>query len=682
VIRFSKTSKNVAFSICLGTILLILGSCEFPKPVAPVWDVKINVPLANHLYTVDSLLKKDTSIISVDPANGFITYSFYKVAVSEQIGDKMKMHPDRISQLAIKIGNIPVTLQDYSAAIANPGIPSGIIPPGPLPNVYPGAATFREFEDLTFAEGMMTLRLTNYLPVGVNITNPIVIRDNANNTYGPFRIYALAPGESKSDSVSLAGRRMSNVLQFDTINMTTPGSGLNPVTIPNTIFGASIEFSDAELQSALARFPPTSIFDRDEATFVIDNSPQPNLVSSASFKKGTIYITVTNNLDVSVKVALRLHELYDSRTGLQFNQELTISRQGKADDTLNLADYSVRSSTPTNGILYSASIFQLGSATDSSSYRLVNSNDSVVVQLDTRNTLQDTFVARDIAGILKPIQMSIDTNLSIEIGELPNKFSVDSLRLPDASFTLFLTTPNFPVALGTSYVRLIDSHSGNNVDVAIPQTRLQANQTTQIKLPSDQFVNRLTDLISQIHRFPDMIRLYGNSTVNQEYTSGSLSDTSEVGGAVRLDIPSNIGIKKGTVRDTVKLDFDKKYMDQVQSGEIIFEIENGIPTSIQASILLLDATGIPQRPIPANPITIAAAQVSGDGFVSAPGLTNTAITLSYDELRALVNAQSGVLTIQLDTPPASPSVKFRTSDRVKFRITGTLNYRMDYDRLK
>jgi hypothetical protein len=161
-----------------------------------------------------------------------------------------------------------------------------------------------------------------------------------------------------------------------------------------------------------------------------------------------------------------------------------------------------------------------------------------------------------------------------------------------------------------------------------------------------------------------------------------MTDTSNVAGTIQLDIPSNIGIKNGIIRDTIKLDIEKKYIDQILSGKASFEIVNDIPTFLKTSVLLLDGYGTLLRAIPSKPLIIASAQTDADGFVFSSTQTNTSVLLDHDQLQAIVNAESVVLITELDTPPSSPSVIFRNSDYVQFRITSTLNYRVDFDRLK
>jgi hypothetical protein len=511
IIKRLKWSSPILRSGVSVLLLFFSWSCEFKKPIAPVWDQQINVPLANHIYTIDSLLKKDTSIIRVNPSNGYITYAYSQLAGSERIGDKIRMRPVKPAPLSIKIGSLPISVENRTAEIANPGIPSGVIPSGALPSIALILPTFQQIEYVIFDNGMMKVHLTNNLPVSINFINPIILRDNANHTFGPLDITELAAGETKSDSLFLVGRQMSNTLSLDRINITTTGSDGSPVTIPGTIFSITVEFANVEVRSASAKFPPTSILVRDSAMFVVDSSSQPNKVSSATFKQGIVDLKITNNLDVAVQLSLKLFELYDRTTGQQFNEKRTIDRYSSINFSLDFRNYSIVALNPTNPtdkILYSASISQLGSTNDTTIYRKVNSTDSVVVELFPGSATPDTFILQTVTGFLKPTTLKFDSTFNIHMGELPSKFRVDSLRLPEASFKLILKTPNIPIDLTGSKVWFIDLRHEDSVDVDVPSKLLPANSTTPVLLDAE-FVPRFTRLISRTHRFPDQVRLHG-----------------------------------------------------------------------------------------------------------------------------------------------------------------------------
>lgn len=55
--------------------LSLVGCFEKPlSPVAPVWDVQVNVPLVNRTYTVNQLIEKDPTLLHTD-GSGLLVYT-------------------------------------------------------------------------------------------------------------------------------------------------------------------------------------------------------------------------------------------------------------------------------------------------------------------------------------------------------------------------------------------------------------------------------------------------------------------------------------------------------------------------------------------------------------------------------------------------------------------------------
>ena len=78
--------KQIFFSIFIFTILLKLGCVDLPKDlVAPKWDVNLNVPIINHSYTLNNLIKSNNYISSVGTSSGDSVYLLQSDTYSQEV---------------------------------------------------------------------------------------------------------------------------------------------------------------------------------------------------------------------------------------------------------------------------------------------------------------------------------------------------------------------------------------------------------------------------------------------------------------------------------------------------------------------------------------------------------------------------------------------------------------------
>ncbi len=687
--------KNIScknFSLISVILLTVISfQCNFKKPIAPTWDVQANFPLINHPYTLDSLISKDTSIIQINPTNGFLSYSYSSTTIFDSVGDKIKLKPEEPSPFSISVGAIPITnIPDVSLNIPNPnpGITAGTIPPG---NLFPVSAllpSYDQFDYLVFQSGIAKLTIQNDLSIALVFNNPIIFRDTENNIIGPFVIDSISSGQSKTDSFNLAGKKILKTLQIDTVQLSTPGGTI--ITRPDNLFGITLSLRNIKIDSARIKIPPTQILRRDSSQFVVDTSAYPSKLKIATFKTGKFNLFVTNNLDLSVKLSLKLPQLVKKTTGQKFDTTLIVNRQGDPNSTssimIDLVDvYEFRSPIPTNIINYSASFDQISANDDSLYFRTFSSSSKIIFSLVIHPPPNDVFTIKYLEGIVKPTTIPFDTLLKIKLGDLPTKFSVDSLRLPDAKFILKLKSPNIQSRVEGNL--LLDSNS--QYSISIPPTLLTANDTSDIMLSGDNVVSTIARYISTHKNLPNSYYVNAIGTINPNYNSGSISNTDKIGGRIIFDIPLNVGIRGGIIRDTVemedaknddgsKFNLDSNLVNRIQSGLLHFTFKNGIPLGLRASIILLDKNKNVLLILPSTgPTIVSSSLVRIDGFSGNAVESKSIVPLNKTEINNINKAKYTVLEIMLNTPSSSQSVKFRNTDLINVRIFGNFKYRVD-----
>jgi hypothetical protein len=680
-----KIKAIVLYGIILASVISSF-QCNLRKPVTPNWDVQINFPLINHPYTIDTLIRKDTSVVQKNPTNGFLTYSFSHPAIFDSVGDKIKMKPEQPAPFGISIGTIPFNLNNFILNIPNTGIPSGFpILAGPLPSFSVFMDSSTQFDYVEFDSGAVSLELTNNLPIKIYFSQPIQFRDIENNIIGPFNVDSLNPNQSKLTSTSLIGKRVRNRLSLDSVRWSTSGS-VTPVTIPGLVLGVNLSFSNILIKSARAKIPATNVLRNVGSVFTLDTSSNATKFKIVRFKNGGFDVKVRNDLDVTTRLNVLFPQLKNRIGGASFQLDTSIARRDSALFTFDLSKtYEINASDTTNKIDYTAIIKQLGSTDDTVGFRIFNQNDKVEVSLLLHQHPNNTFTVQYFEGVIKPTTVTFDTLINVKLGDLPSRFSVDSLRMPDAKFILKLYSPGIQSRVGGNILLNNDP----SYTVNIPQTLLAGNDTTNVVLSGDNVVSTLTRFVSANKNLPKAFFLNSTGTINPNYTIGTIADTNKISGRVVFDIPANIGIKGGVFRDTVKfgdekddkgsrVKLDSTMLNKILNGNLSFMITNGIPLTLRASIILLRSDSVAIDTLPGTgPIYVASAQIGVDGFSSIPVVSQFDEPLDKSEIENVNRAKFSVLEIRIDTPPTSPAVKFRTTDMVKVRIFGNFNYRVE-----
>ncbi len=664
---------------------IISFNCDFKKPVAPQWDVQLNLPLVNRPYSIDSLINKNPELFQINAQNGLVSYSYSQRIISDSVGEKLNIKPEQPNPLSIDAGSIPYRDFKLITYVHNPGIPSGIIPPGNLPPFSVTLPSTDQFDYLEFDSGRVKLNMFNYSPITIEFTSPITFIDGENNTF-IFDIGTIAPFTQKSSEISLENKRLTMPLKLDTAYARTPGSS-GVVTMPDSILKVELNFSTLKINSARAKIPPTEIFRINNSKLVIDTSAYPSKLKIARFKKGALSLKIINDFDVAAEVRFQLPQFLNRITRQNFDLNRIIARKDSFQININLPDYEFNSPYPTDTVYFNASIRQLGSEDDTTAFRIFKATDKLIARIIISPPPDNEFVLSYVEGIIKPTVIDFDTTLNIKLGELPDKFKFDSLKLPDSRFNFVLSCPNIPLRFAGN-ILLADSAIYR---ISIPQTTLNANTSTTVQISGNELVSSLTNYILRNKNLPESYNVNTNFLINPDYTSGSISSSDKVNGNVILDLPLNVGIKKGFFRDTLlvgdekddngnKVDIDSTFLDRVQNGAVNFNLNNRIPIGLKLLIILLDKERRFIQYLPATgPVLVNPAQIGGDGFSTDAVQSKISINMNKNDIDNFNRAKYAVVELEINSLPSAPSVKIRNTDFIQVRVFSSFNYRFRND---
>ena len=678
------SGKNLS-RISVLLLVFISFQCDLRKPIAPTWDIQVSFPLINRPYTIDSLIQKDTSLIKVNPTNGSLVYSYSQETVSDSIGDKIKLKPKEPTPMFISAGAIPFRDFSTSVSIPNPGFPPGPtpIPSGNLPPIYVEIPISDHFDYLEFESGIFKLTVINFSPITIEFNDTIRIVDKDNNQFG-FYIGSVPPNTAREAQTQLSNKTIKLPLKLDTLYTRTPGS-ITPVIIPDPILKIKIDFLNLLIKNGRAKIPPTDVYRVDSAKFVIDTTATPTKLKSAAFKQGIVDLKVRNRFDVTIQVSLSLPQLINKTNRQPFSINKIILRNDSTAIPVDFSNYEFKATAPTDTLIYNARIIQLGSEGDTLQFRTFNQSDQFIASLKLRPPPQDIFVVSYVEGIVKPIDITLDTLINLKLGDIPVKFSVDSLRFPDSKFILNLSTPDIKSRISGN-IKLDDSAK---YTITIPQKTLNPNSTTSVTISGDEVVSTLARYVSTNKSLPKSFKINASVEINPSYASGSISSSDNIGGQALFEITSNIGIKGGVFRDTLTMkdeknddgntiDLDSTMVNRIRSGSINFTINNRIPLGSRLSLKLLDADTVFIQDLPSSgPMIINPSLIGTDGFASSPEQSKFTISLTKKEIDNINRAKFIALEVVINTVETAPFVKFKNTDWINFRVFGTFNYRVE-----
>ena len=694
----TSTGPTQNKSVFRGLVGLLVSACSLLSincfndsldPVLPSWDVEITAPLLNRSYTLLEIVRKDSSILRTG-VGGEITYALSENLQPTFLGNLITLSlPD--TSKSVRFGAFRVTAADVVVPIGIPWLPPGATVPIPDTTIQVGDVrdTIPSFQQVTFAQGTISLTVTNNLPVPIEAIAPIILVNNLNEVVATFSFSpsGIPPNSSATASDDLSGKTLDNVVQLSGIVFHTPGSA-TPVTLPQ---GSPlvVRLSTSNLrarQAVLANIPPQRLTDNDSAQIHLDDS---TLVKELHIKSGVFTLSFENRISLDMLFKYRFVELERPTAGTYAPCEdsVFLPAHGTGQKIVDLSEHRIMSRTPDpirSMTVISSVILPSGSGTPVT----VNDTDKVLISM----TGSVPLVADSVVGVLKPTWLNVSKSVKMNFGELPTRFS-GQLNIPSAALGLGnLSRFDFPLDL---YLKIAARRNaaGDSAFLAVPASarRLQPGEDS-IAFDAAEVGQFLSQFAG---RFPDSLRICGRVLVNpadvyNPNVLGRIGEHTPFSGQMHLDIPLMLGIVDGTFGDTVSVgdttgdghrdyQIDKERLKSVNSGRLYIEVENGMPLQAGLGMRLLRGTkeGLLRLPQSGIPVTITPATVNGQGQVTAPTRSTSVLELSEQDVRQFDPAEWLSYAIALQTTPGNPAVRFRTNDYIKVRVWTRMSYRVN-----
>jgi hypothetical protein len=675
--------------------IFLSGCFEKPsEPVLPTWDVDLTVPILDKTFTLGELVEKDTTYLKVGAGNQ-IYYSTSEKLDATKIGDNLKIS-DISTSASTKLGNFEIKNPGtISASIKAydifPSLSSNL-PPGNyiVPSNAPGQTVttnftaFDNFQQVTFDGGVIKVTVNNGLPVPLQFPNGLAIYNSNDLTTPILTLFENATINANSEltaTADLAGKTLPANLSLK-VTVLSPGSGGQQVYLDvNQMFvTVSASLENLSIASASAKIPsqtePVVISD----SFVLEpNEPQPDLINEVNFKSGSMKIKVVNGIDLGLNGSITLYNFVRKSDNTPLQIPLNIGRKNSASNTLtfnlNLADYKLVGNL-TNTVDYKVEVRTEDTGNE---YRTVSKNDGLSAEITLQN-----IVIESISGKAKPREISFEEQ-KIDLAGLKDyreKFK-GSIKFDDIQVEINLVkTAQFTFDLNLK-IKGVNTRTGKVDSIEIPLAQRRFSGSTHrivLNKSNSNIVNFINSFASQ--ELPEYLIVTGSVFLNPNYEVGRVSSSDSVYGSVSVSFPASVGISNAVFEDTSEVnelsDESKKEIDKTNYGKLFVEIENGLGVDVRFRAKILGVTMDSLLSIPKdNDFMINPAPVGSDGFSTGTTRYINVIELNRDEIQKFKDMKFVRSFISIATANNGGIVKFRTTDSLKVKIYGRVNYRVE-----
>lgn len=660
--------------------VLALGSCQSdvvdPTSVDVTASPVIALPLGEIGLTMDHLLIPDSSLIYDDNTT-------YKVIVAEDsvfgidVNDLISIPAQSPSNSSISMGVIGVnnvsisqdiTLGDVAsdAGLTTLNAAHGSSAPFPSMNetnvgTY-GGSGFGSFTSASFANGTLTLGLTNDWPVPVSMGIDLV-----NGTTGATILtYAInnvaANGGTGSDTESLVNITLPNSIGFKISSLTSPGSGTNFVSIDTTDnLELAISSADLEVYNAVTQISTQAI---SSDTQYIDLSTGGSeelrelMFSTASFDYEFVS-TLAENLE------LNLNFPGSDQNGSVVDTTITIAAGATTTGTINLngtvLDLTQDSTQNHSRLPIAVAATLVGSG--------------AMVNVDSSDALDMTFEMTNlqfghIKGFFGTQQITIDPgSVDLAIDFLEN-FDGE-IAFSEPSIAMGITNSiGLPIQLVLDFNSFKDGTAyglnGPNYVLPYPTT---LGSTATGTLTYDNLNSSIVDVFTLPK---DSITYGGSVNINHDTatfgTENFVTSSSSISGDLLMEMPFYFTATGLGFYDTLATDQNNSGVlpadATLESATLLLQTTTTLPLDASLTLSFYDANwnvllikdlGLMESGVP-----------DASGIVTAANVLNTELELDAQEAKTVLDAAHITAQASMDTYNVG-------SDPVKLRTDATLN---------
>lgn len=611
------------------------------------------------------------------------------------------------------------------------------------------------YDYVIFEKGRMTLTIQNNFPFTVSFPSGVKLKNanlpwspsTPNDTDVVTFVYpgGIAPGATASDVEDISGKKMSASLKLnfrvfsdDIASADTIRQGQS-LSAGMTIDGGSPGVKPTAREAKIQLNTPYEVKNLpDSSVQIVDDSTK---IKRAEFRDGKFTVTITNNIPTRIAVEFKFNEFVDKVTGVAFKlrDDVTlidtipardpITGPGTLLQTVLMKDYAIQSQDIINvgGKIDTLSVpnvhfsLKIKTLAATASRVVITKDDSVQVAIvpGANNQGNKTYVLDKVIGKVKPTPVPINQNVDATVGDIGSKFTADSIRFDSVSITLkILSTGSFPTDLAMKIVGLDkngmrrDSLIAREVRGGILSDTLRINPGVEKQIVFDKSTSSGGHGIDQFlssffsggsGSLPQQLIVSGQALVDPpsyyQYpeSTGTVKAGDSVFTSVEFKFPVRVGIINGTYKDTITISdtsgnkIDKKSVAQIDSGKVIFTINNAFPFQLDVGTKLFPALAADKSKVDTSTVLLLlpkVGEIRADSarYGSKPdapvGVTGTVIPLTPDDVDKINPASFVAVAIKMKTAGNDNPVEFKKDYYVRLKAFVSVRYNVDFDKLK
>ncbi len=679
--------------IFLPLLLLLCFSCK-RKPTQ--WDTDILLPLVSGNVDINNIVTD--SLLETQSDNSMeLVYQneLYQFNLAEEVIDipdtsldmTLKLDSirldDRTITHSISLGQIALQAGLVGQIIINNHGMNSVIPPLTDLSSDPVPIDGTEFfETATLDGGFLDILVENGLPIPITDVEFELVNASDSSLILNHIFPSIPAGGVDSVTVDLSGKTVEGNLVAELINISSPGSGGNPVPIDTSdAIDLTMTIRDLEIYEATAIFPAQNLVDFENNGAYAMNGPE------------FTFMTI--------------------RTGI-----LRVDMVSTVEDSIYLT-YAIPSATDTNGqMLQVITVIPPappgGSATVSEDFQLNGVNiDLTGKDHDTINTFFQTVVARiDSTGRL--VNLSLEDSIRIFYGLLdivpdyvrgyigqhrvsvgPETVEFDlfnSIRAGSLDLEKVDISMNIDNGLGVGGGFIINQMASVNtktkntvvLDGNLPGTLIHINKATDPPLvPANTTIvidNSNSNATELIENFSDRFSYFGDIFINlnnlgENYTDFAYFD-SGLDMSLDITLPLSFIASSLTLSDTIDFNYKRSAQtDNISNGVLTLIADNGFPLEATMQILLYNEHWQLLDSLFSNTF-VDAGVVGSSCKVTAPTRSKLVIPAHEERLQIFEQAKQAIILAAFSSGKhqcANEHLKIYSDYKLDVKIVGNFN---------
>ena len=582
------------------TCLLFLFSCglkdDLEKVVMSDHLYDVAVPVASARVSISDFIQINDStseFLNIDEDN-FITI-VYSDELFNMSGEEYIVLPDfnaneTFSLEALEIPDISTSF-GLSLGSMIPSLPNGTPFPGfgpAAPGSFPVSYS-SSFNSVSLSDGSISLKVENGFPA--DITSLQIELNNVGNptSIASFSFPLIPQNTSNTQTSSLAGKTLTNDMEFNIVNIECSNSGI-PIDTSDQL---TITFSTTGLKasSGSGLLGDIAIFDTTITTeYSFSNSER---IDKIRFGSGSLDYNLS--LDFKEDVSILLSAPYLTKNGSPLSIPINVdystgqSLPNIKTGNVDLTDYEMDMSC--GGITKNAISFSYSATIDSSGQTTTFSNtDEFAFSLDIRNVSIEY-----VEGYLGQFQFEVEKD-TMDLGFNANMFGAE-VYFEEPSIALNIENSfGIPIRIILSEKTAVNTNdneqlilSGSAVDDSIMlnyPSLSQVGQYVETNIVLDNNTSNLSDLLAMM---PNQFIFEMDAKSNSSGDTNDINfllDTSAFKVDLELSIPFYGRISNLVLQDTV--DFEMVDFDEAEYAIFHLVTENSFPADIGLQLYFLD----------------------------------------------------------------------------------------------